>query len=36
LEIDFILARGEIAIEIKGANRIDKRELNALAAYAEK
>jgi len=35
LEIDFILARGEIAIEIKGANRIDKRDLNALAAFAE-
>jgi len=35
LEIDFILARGEITIEIKGANRIDKRDLNALAAFAE-
>lgn len=35
LEIDFILARGEIAIEIKGANRIDKRDLNALLAFAE-
>jgi len=35
LEIDFILARGEIAIEVKGANRIDKRDLNALAAFAE-
>ncbi len=35
LEIDFILARGEIAIEIKGANRIDKRDLNALAAFTE-
>jgi len=35
LEIDFILARGEIAIEIKGANHIDKRDLNALVAFAE-
>ena len=35
LEIDFILARGEIAIEIKGANRIDKRDLNVLVAFAE-
>jgi len=35
LEIDFILARGEIAIEIKGANRIDKRDLSALVAFAE-
>lgn len=35
LEIDFILARGEIAIEIKGANRIDKRDLNALVAFTE-
>jgi len=35
LEIDFILARGEIAIEIKGTNRIDKRDLKALIAFAE-
>ena len=35
MEIDFILARGEIDIEIKGANRIDKRDLNALVAFAE-
>ncbi|GAG74623.1 unnamed protein product, partial [marine sediment metagenome] len=35
LEIDFILARGEIAIEIKGANRIDKREdIEAALLYA--
>lgn len=35
LEIDFILAGGEIALEVKGANRIDTRDFNALAAFSE-
>ncbi len=35
LEIDFILAGGEIAIEVKGASRIDKKDFNALEAFAE-
>ena len=35
LEIDFILAGGEIAIEVKGTSRIDKKDFNALEAFAE-
>jgi predicted AAA+ superfamily ATPase len=35
LEIDFILAEGEIAIEIKGSSRIDKRDLKALMSFNE-
>lgn len=35
LEVDFILAEGEIAIEVKGASRIDKRDLSALKIFAE-
>ncbi|MBU4292498.1 MAG: AAA family ATPase [Actinobacteria bacterium] len=35
LEVDFILSGGEIAVEIKGANRIDKRDFNALEAFTE-
>ncbi len=33
LEVDFILAGGEIAIEIKGANRIDKRDLRSTGSF---
>jgi predicted AAA+ superfamily ATPase len=35
LEVDFILAGGEIAIEVKGASRIDRKDFNALEAFAE-
>ena len=35
LEVDFILAGGEIAIEVKGANRIDKRDFYSLEAFTE-
>ena len=35
LEVDFVLGGGEIAIEIKGASRVDKRDLNGLAAFIE-
>ncbi|MBU4450235.1 MAG: DUF4143 domain-containing protein, partial [Actinobacteria bacterium] len=35
LEVDFILSGGEIAVEIKGANRIDKRDFYALEAFTE-
>ena len=35
LEIDFILAGGEIAVEVKGTSRIDKKDFNALEAFAE-
>lgn len=33
LEVDFVLGQGEIAIEIKGASRLDKREMNGLEAF---
>jgi len=35
LEIDFILAGGDIAIEVKGTSRIDKKDFNALEAFTE-
>jgi predicted AAA+ superfamily ATPase len=35
LEVDFILGRGEVAIEVKGTTRIDKRDLRSLKAFSE-
>ena len=35
VEVDFVLGGGEIAIEIKGTNRVDKRDLNGLTAFIE-
>jgi predicted AAA+ superfamily ATPase len=35
LEVDFVLAQGEVVIEIKGADRIDKRDMNGLEAFVE-
>jgi len=35
LEVDFILGRGEVAIEIKGASQVHKRELRPLNAFIE-
>ncbi|MCL6087890.1 MAG: DUF4143 domain-containing protein [Actinobacteria bacterium] len=35
LEVDFILAGGEIAIEVKGTSRIDRKDFYALEAFAE-
>jgi predicted AAA+ superfamily ATPase len=35
LEVDFILGDGEVAIEVKGASRIDNRDLRPLRAYKE-
>jgi len=35
LEVDFVLGKGEIAIEIKGTNRVDKRDINGLTAFME-
>jgi predicted AAA+ superfamily ATPase len=35
LEVDFVLGRGEVAIEIKGTTRIDKRDLSSLKAFTE-
>jgi uncharacterized protein len=33
LEVDFILGNGEIALEVKGSSRIDKRDLYPLTAF---
>ena len=35
LEVDFILAEGEVAIEVKGTRRVDKRDLSGLRAFQE-
>jgi len=35
LEVDFVLGRGEVALEIKGASRIDKNDLKGLLAFRE-
>jgi predicted AAA+ superfamily ATPase len=35
LEVDFVLAGGEIAIEVKGTSRMDSRDLKGLNAFAE-
>jgi predicted AAA+ superfamily ATPase len=35
LEVDFVLGGGEVAMEIKGTNRVDKRDLRSLIAFME-
>ena len=35
LEVDFILGRGEVAIEVKGTSRVDTRDLKPLYAFTE-
>lgn len=35
LEVDFVLGKGEIAIEVKGSDRIDARDLKSLKAFIE-
>ncbi len=35
LEVDFVLGGGEIAIEVKGTNRVDNRQLRPLTAFTE-
>lgn len=35
LEVDFVLGAGEIAVEIKGASRIDKKDMNGIEAFAQ-
>lgn len=35
LEVDFVLGGGEMALEVKGAQRVASKELKALAAFAE-
>lgn len=35
LEVDFILAGGEVAVEVKGTSNIDKRELRPINTFTE-
>lgn len=35
MEVDFILGKGEIAIEVKGSSRVDNRDLKSLSAFIE-
>lgn len=35
LEIDFVLGRGQVAIEVKGKSKIDKRDLRGLNAFKQ-
>jgi len=35
LEVDFILDKGNVAVEVKGTKRIDKRDLSGITAYIE-
>jgi predicted AAA+ superfamily ATPase len=35
LEVDFVLGRGEVAIEVKGSSRIDNADLRSLKAFME-
>jgi len=35
LEVDFVLGNGEVAIEVKGTNRVDSRDLRPLMAFRD-
>lgn len=35
LEVDFILGKGEVAIEVKGTHRVDPRDLRPLTTFVE-
>lgn len=35
LEVDFVLGAGEVAVEIKGAERVDGKDLTGLTAFVE-
>jgi predicted AAA+ superfamily ATPase len=35
LEVDFVLGRGEVAIEVKGASRIENADLRPIKAFVE-
>ena len=35
LEVDFILGNGEVAIEVKGTNRVDNRDIKPLITFTE-
>ncbi|MBU1702608.1 MAG: AAA family ATPase [Candidatus Eisenbacteria bacterium] len=35
LEVDFVLGNGEVAIEVKGTSRVDRRDLHALRSFKD-
>lgn len=35
LEVDFVLAKGEVALEVKGSSRVEQRDLRSLKAFIE-
>jgi predicted AAA+ superfamily ATPase len=35
LEVDFILGEGEVAVEVKGSSRVDRRDISGLLAFAK-
>jgi predicted AAA+ superfamily ATPase len=35
LEVDFVLAKGEVAIEVKGGSRVNQKDLRSLMAFIE-
>jgi len=35
IEVDFVLAKGEVAIEVKGSSRVEQRDLRSLMAFIE-
>ncbi|MBI2502203.1 MAG: ATP-binding protein [Candidatus Latescibacteria bacterium] len=35
LEVDFVLGKGEVAVEVKGATLVDNRELRSLRTFAD-
>jgi len=35
VEVDFVLGKGEVAIEIKGSSNVDKRDIYGLNAFTE-
>ena len=35
LEVDFVLNAGEIAIEVKGSARVEKKDMHGLSAFIE-
>jgi predicted AAA+ superfamily ATPase len=35
LEIDFVLGKGEVAIEVKGSSRVEQRDLRSMMAFIE-
>ena len=34
-EVDFVLGDGEVAIDVKGSNQVDRKDLRGLKAFAD-